>query len=419
MDKIREKKPFYQRYWIALSAMFLVVAVTFFHLFFRDTRTQLNVNLSKIVVSVVKQNEFQEYIPIQGKVLPVTIVYLDAIEGGRVEQKYVEAGAWVKKGDSIVRLSNTSLILNMMQREAEYFARKNSVEESRLSMEQHQLNYRNQWEELNYQSKKIERTFLQDSALFVHHMIPENEYVESKEAYEHWKEKMRLTRKNYEEEHQLRKTQVERSDAFLLRMEKNLELINEKIDALTIRAPIRGQLTSLMAEVGESKQMGQRLGQIHSMDELKVLANIDEHYVSRVQQGKKGTFDFDGTEYELLVSKILPDVQNGMFEAELRFQGAVPQGILVGQTLHIKLAIGAQTKQRVLTLSRGGFYQSTGGKWIYVLSQDGKQAEKRKIQIGRQNAEVFEVLSGLKSGEKVITSGYESFKDIEVLNLED
>ncbi|HEX3020512.1 MAG TPA: HlyD family efflux transporter periplasmic adaptor subunit [Chitinispirillaceae bacterium] len=389
-----------------------------YQLTFRDIRTTLKVDASKIVISTVSVSEFQEYIPVQGRVMPVKVVYLDAVEGGHVEQKYVEAGTWVEKGDTILRLSNTSLILNMMQREAEYLNLQEEMENARVALQIMTANYSNQSADLEYQFKAKSRKYSQDSALFPRELISLDDYLKSRESYEYSVKQLERINNHYFKEKVLRENQIKVSEKFLNRMKKNLELINQKIDALNIVAPIKGQISSLNVEVGESKTAGQRLGQINIMDELKILADIDEHYIRRVSNGNKGEITLDKTSYTVVIYKILPDVENGRFLAELKFENTTPENVLLGQTLHINLQIGAESKNNALTLNKGGFYQSTAGQWAYVLSTDEKRAEKRKIKIGRQNTDLFEVLSGLQPGEKVITSGYDGFSDKEVLHLE-
>ncbi|HEX2959896.1 MAG TPA: efflux RND transporter periplasmic adaptor subunit [Chitinispirillaceae bacterium] len=417
MDKIRKKRPFYKKHLISLIILAAITVSGLYKFFIRDTRAGLKVDVSKIVISTVSLSEFREYIPVQGKVLPVKTVYLDAVEGGHVEQKYLEAGAWVDRGDTILRLSNTSLILNMMQREAEYMNLQDEVANARVELEVMTGNYKNRVAELEYQSRDGYRQYYHDSILNVRKAITMEEYQKSRERFHFLAEQRQLLEEQSHREMALREDKIKTSDKFLRRMEKNLELINEKIQALTIRAPVKGQIRSLDVEVGESKTAGQRLGQINIMDDLKIVADIDEHYIRRINNGNRGEFALDKNTYGVMIQKILPDVEKGRFQVELRFDGGVPSGIMVGQTVHIKLQVGAGSKKDALVLSRGGFYQSTAGQWVYVISNDSRFAEKRQVTIGKQNTDVFEILSGLEAGEKVITSGYDGFNEKEILIL--
>lgn len=418
MDKIRKKRPFYKKYFIGLVILAAITVFSVYIFFIRDTRTMLKVDVSKIVISTVSHSEFREYIPVQGKVLPVKTVYLDAVEGGHVEQKYLEAGAWVNKGDTILRLSNTSLILNMMQREAEYLNLQDEVANARVELEVMIGNYKTRVAELEYQSRDGYRQYYHDSILNARKVIAPEDYQKSRERFHYITEQRQLLEEQTRREMALREDKIKTSDKFLRRMEKNLELINEKIQALNILAPVKGQISSLNVEVGESKTAGQRLGQINILEDLKIVADIDEHYIRRINNGNRGEFALDKSIYNVVIQKILPDVEKGRFQVELRFEGGIPSNIMVGQTLHMKLQIGAESKKNALVLPKGGFYQSTAGQWVYVVSKDSRSAAKRPVTIGRQNTDVFEILSGLESGEKIITSGYDGFNEKEILILE-
>ena len=302
-----------------------------------------------------------------------------------------------------------------MQREAEYFNQSDNLQKTKLSLEQYRLNYTQLMTDLDYQIKSEKRIFDQNNILFNKKVIPEQQYVAAKDKYEYVLEKKRLAEKNYVQENKFRKIQIEQLTASLKRMNSNLDIIKDKFDALTIKAPIKGQLTTLNAEIGESKSLGQRLGQINVMTALKVKAGIDEHYISRVKVGKKGTFDFANKTEGVEVIKIFPNVREGQFQVELSFGKKLPEGIRIGQTVHVKLSLGELSE--VTALPRGGFFQSTAGKWVYMLADDGAAAIKRDIRLGRQNAEVFEVLGGLKPGDKVITSNYDNFENIDKLIL--
>ena len=415
MDRQIKKRKWGLKRISGLAAIALIAFIVAYYFLYQDTSSKLNVRAEKIIISAVSEESFQEFIPVLGMVLPVTTAYLDAIEGGRVEKKYIEAGAWVKKGDKILLLSNTNLVINVMQREAEYFNQVDNLQKARLSMEQYKLNYATLEADLDYQFKKEQREYEKNKSLFAKKTISRKEYESCKDKYDYLAQKRILAEKNFKQENHFRKVQIEQLEASLKRIDSNLDIIKEKLDALTIKAPISGQLASLNAEIGQSKLLGQRLGQINVMTELKVLAGIDEHYIARVKEGKAGTFDFDGETSEVGVSKIFPDVREGQFRVEMKFSKKPPKDIRIGQTLHIKLALGDLSK--AIIIPRGGFYQSTAGQWVYVLDESGEFAIKRDIKLGRKNAEAFEILAGLKTGEKVITSNYDNFEGMDKLIL--
>jgi len=415
MDRVIKKKRFKLKYLIGLLIIGGAASGATYQIKFGDTSSRLNVKMEKIIISKVEKIAFREFIPVQGMVLPVTTVYLDAIEGGRVEKKYIEAGAWVKKGDPIIQLSNTNLVLNLMQREAEYFNQSDNLQKARLSLEQYKLNYVTLKTDLDYQIKAEKRILDQNTVLYNKKVIPKQQFIAARDKCEWLQEKRRLSEQNFIQETNFRKIQIEQLEASLKRMNSNLDIIKEKFEALTIKAPIKGQLTTLKAEIGESKALGQRIGQINVMTDLKVKAGIDEHYISRVKVGKKGTFEFANNTLGVEVNKIFPDVREGQFLVEMTFGKKLPEGIRIGQTLYIKLSLGELSE--VIALPRGGFYQSTAGKWVYKLLENGAIAVKQPIRLGRQNADVFEVLSGLKPGDKVITSNYDNFEKMDKLVL--
>ncbi len=415
MDRAIKKRKWGLKRIFGLLMIGGIVFIAVYYFFYQDKSSKLNVHAEKIIISTVSKDSFQEFIPILGKVQPVTMVYLDAMEGGRVEKKFQEAGDWVKKGDKIIELSNTTLVLNLAQREAEYFNQKDILQKSRLSMEQYRLNNETLMAELEYQIKKEKRLFDENSELFNKRIISRQQYLTNRDRYEYLLEKKRLSEKNYEQEIRLRKVNIEQAELSLKRMNSYIDIIRERLDKLTIRASISGQLTVLNAEIGESKIPGQRLGEINVMKDLKVRAGIDEHYISRIEKGKMGSFEFAGIESELEIEKIFPQVREGQFQVDMKFTAPPPKGIRIGQTLHIKLTLGDLTT--AIIIPKGGFFQSTAGQWIYVLDGSNDMAIKRKIKIGRQNTDFFEILEGLESGEKVITSSYNNFEKIDKLIL--
>jgi len=416
MDRIIKKKKWTIKKIALLVSGFVLVVFILYTIFFGDRSSKLNVRTERITVSTVKEGEFQELIPVTGSVVPIKTIYLDAIEGGRVETIFLEAGTFVNQGDSILKLGNTDLLLDIMYREAELFQQSNNLRNTRLAMEQNRLNTRSTLLDLDYRIKNQLRIYENAARMKEEGLISDLEFQEAKDNYDYLVKTRDLTLESHKQDSIFRTVQIQQLEASLNRMEENLEIVRKNQENLVIKAPVSGHLTSLNAEIGESKSRGQRLGQIDVLDGFKVRVPIDEHYISRIDIGQKGHFKFAGGEYELIITKVYPEVLNGRFEVDMEFVGKEPDGLRRGQTLHIRVELGDLSQ--AIMLDRGGFYQKTGGQWVYVVDESGQFATKRKIRIGRQNPEVFEVLEGLEPGEKVITSSYDSYGDIDKLILQ-
>lgn len=415
MDRILEKKKWPPKRIViyGLSGIFAIIVV--YNLLFGDTSSKLNVETEKITISTVTSGPFKEYIPITGNVIPIKTVYLDAIEGGRVEKLFLEAGTMVEQGDEILQLGNTNLLMDIMFREAEFFEQSNNLRNTRLAMEQNHLNLKLELIQLDYQQKLIERDFRRKKELLKENLISQLEFEQSQDEHEYNMKRRELAIESYKQDSLFRKIQISQLEASLARMQNNLALVKTKLENLTIRAPISGHLTSLNAEIGESKSRGERLGQVDVLEGFKVRAAVDEYHLSRIQRGLEGEFDFAGDTHKIIVDKIYPEIRDGRFDIDLIFTDSEPQGITRGLTSHIRLELGNLSEATLLP--RGGFYQKTGGQWVYVLDESGDFAGKRNIRLGMQNPRMFEVLEGLKPGERVITSSYESFGDNDVLVL--
>ncbi len=396
---------------MSLSGVFVIFIL--YNLILADHSSKLNVETERLTVSTVTKDVFQEFIPVTGTVIPIRTVYLDAIEGGRVEKRYLEAGTFVQKGDSILTLANTDLVMNIMYREAELFEQSNNLRNTRLAMEQHRLNLQAQLIELNYEIRQQKRNYERSQELVERKLISLKDFEEARDRYDYLVNKREITLETHKQDSLYRIAQVEQLEASLHRMQENLEIVRKNMDNLTLKAPITGQLTSLNAEIGESKNRGERLGQIDVLDGFKIRVQVDEHYIARIQPGQTGEFNFAGDTYKLMIKKIFPEVKEGRFEVDMEFTDGEPEGIRRGQTTHIRLALGDLSE--AIMLATGGFYSSTGGQWVYVVDENGNTARKRKIRIGRQNTRNFEILEGLKPGEKVITSSYDNYGDIDVL----
>lgn len=415
MDRIIKKKKWPPKKIAGISIAGIFFLFVIYSFIFGDKSSRLNVTTERLTISTVTRGPFQEFIPIVGNILPITTIYLDAVEGGRVEKIYLEAGTLVKKGDSILKLANTNLLLDIMYREAQLFEQSNNLRNTRLAMEQNRLTLHREMIELDYQIQRLKREYERSSDLVKKKLISRQEYEQVTDEYEYYLKRKELTLQSQKQDSIFRQIQVEQLEASVQRMQTNLEIVKQKLENLMIKAPITGHLTSLNAEIGQSKSAGERLGQIDVLDSFKVRAAIDEHYIARIELDRLGTFDFAGHSYRLVVKKIYLEVSEGRFETDLFFVGETAEGIRRGQTLHIRLELGELSE--AILLARGGFYQKTGGQWAYVLDRSESVATKRKIKLGRQNTQVFEVLEGLDAGDRVITSAYDSFGDNDKLIL--
>ena len=413
MDRKIEKKFWTKRrmmYGIGGIALLTLIVYAFVS---TTGGSRLNVEADRITISKVTKAAFQEYIPVQGTILPIQTFYLDAIEGGRVEKRYLEAGSFVKRGDAIVKLANTNLQLDVMYREALTYQQINDAQNRRLTIEQNTIAVKTALATAEYQVESTHLTYQRDSALVLKNLVSQQEYLQSRYAYDSWLKQLSLARENFRQDSILRVTQLSQLEDSIVRLQDNLDMTKQNLDNLVVKAPISGQLTSLNAEIGESKSPGQRIGQIDVLDSFKVQASIDEFYIARINPGQTGEFDLTGTTYQLKIMKVYPEVTNGRFDVDMEFVGTPPTGIRRGQTLQIRLELGDLTE--AVLLPRGGFYQKTGGQWVYVVDQSGDFAVKRNIKLGRQNPQMFEVLDGLQPGEEVITSSYDNFGDIDRL----
>lgn len=417
MDRKLKRKPYYKKksFWVYSSGVIIFIAFIGFIL--SDTENTLNVEKDKITISTVMEREFEEFIPVTGTTLPRTTFYLDAILGGSVEKIYAEEGAYLRPGDKILKLSDSNLQLTTLQQETSTFREINEARNTRLRLEQNSTQLQASLVSANYNLNISHQKYKREKIMWDKKLISEQEFENARESYFRDAAEQKLAYQNYQQDSVLRLSQLSHIDESMRRLQMNLELIRENIDKLTLRAPIGGQLTFLDAEIGQLKTPGSKLGQIDAMDGFKVSADIDEYYIARVNAGLEATTEIDGKNYKLTVIKVFPGVKDGKFQVHLDFSDVIPQGLRRGQTLQIKLKLSERT--RALLLPRGGFYQKTGGQWVYVLNASGKSAVKRALVLGRQNPDYYEIINGLKAGERVITSSYENFGDADKLLIKD
>lgn len=417
MDRKIEKKTWTIKRIVIFSLVAALSSAVIYTLIFGDASSKLNVALEKTTISEVSEGPFQEFIPVTGNVMPIKTIYLDAIEGGRVEKIFVEEGSFVQTGNELLKLSNTRLQLDIINREAQLLEQINNLRNTRLAMEQNRLTLKAQLLDLDYQIQQQKRQYEQNVELMKQNLVSQTEFDQSREQYEYLVKRRAITIESQRQDSVMRVVQVKQLEGSVGLLQSNLNVIKQNLENLTLRAPISGQLTSLNAEIGESKAAGQRLGQIDVLDGFKLRVAIDEHYIARINIGQSGEFDFAGNTFGLTIKKVYPEVLNGRFEVDMHFESDEPDGIRRGQTMHIRLELGDLSD--AILLPRGGFYQKTGGNWVYVVDPSGEFAVRRDIKIGRQNPQVFEVLSGLTPGDRVITSSYDYYGDIEKLILKE
>ena len=415
MDRQIEKKPWWKKNlkWLILAGLFIIWCVYF--VAFADHRSQVRTQMDRLSISTVMDDYFQDYISVTATVEPYRTIFLDAIEGGRVESILLEEGSMVSAGDPIAELSNTNLILEISNNEANVARAINELRTARLQMEMNAMELQNQIVKLEGELFLQKRQFANSKAFFEEGLISEDEYLKDKTNYEASKRQMNLLKESFRRDSIYRGIQIETLENSATRMETNQTIIQKRLDNLTIKAPVTGQLASLDLEEGQVISYGTRIGKVNILDRFKLKAEVDEHYISRVQTGLQASCQFPGGNINATVKKIYAEVEEGKFTIDLDFDGVDIQSLRIGQTSHIKLELGDPTSARLLP--RGSFFQSTGGQWVFVLNKERTAAYKREVSIGRQNPKYFEVLDGLEAGEEVITSGYEIFGDNEVVVL--
>lgn len=417
MDKIIDNKGRILKRRIIIGVGIAVVLLAILYAFLGDRGSKLNVSADKITIEPVLYDMFQDYIAVIGTVEPIQTVYLDATEGGRIEDIYLREGAVVNKGDDIMRLSNDNLLLEISNYEAEVSRAINDLKTMRVNLENQQVSNRSQLVDYYYDMIKLERDYKKNIAFEKDKYISHEEFLISKENYERKKRLYDLlSKKSYQDSVSIN-TRISASEESVESMQKNLGIIRTRLQKLTIKAPVNGELATLNPELGQVISYGTRIGTINILDSYKLKAEIDEHYIARIKLKLKAFCEFSGKEYQATISKVYPEVKDGRFSVDLIFNEQVPQEIRIGQTSRIRLELG-ESKQALL-VSRGGFYQSTGGQWIFVLDKGRNKAVKRNIRIGRQNPKYYEILEGLEKGENVVVSGYENFGEADQLILKE
>jgi HlyD family secretion protein len=415
MDKIKPKK-FWNTQRIGIFAGSLLLAVFLIYQFFiADKRTKLNVEVDKHTISVVKQGKFDEFIVVTGVVQPLKTIQLDAIVGGYVTEKLIEGGNMVKQGDVLLKLENQNLKLSFLQSETEASRLVNDLQNTRQSLRIARFNLQKTLSELDFQIDQAKDAHDRNSKLYKDKVIPDAEYLKTKREFERLSRQrdIEIESQKYQEENS--RMQIAQLEGTLASTQKNVNLWKQTLENLSVKAPVSGLLSSMNVEVGSNINQGQNIGQIDDLNGFKMRVSVDEHYISRIFAGLQGSMDFNGKGYQLKIIKIYPEVLSGRFEVDMAFENGAPELIKRGQSAPIRLQLGQPSQATLLPV--GGFFSKSGGNWVYVVSGDGKQAAKRNITLGRKNPEYYEVIEGLKPGEKVITSSYDNFGDIEVLEF--
>lgn len=415
MDIPIEKKKGIKKKHIYIGLGVVALLLIIYQAFFVEHVSTYVVDAEKLSIETVSMGIFHDYITVTGVVEPIATIYLDAREGGRVEEKVIEEGEMVKKGDVILRMSNPDLSLSILNSEAQLAEKSNFLRNTMVTMEQEKLQIKRELLNLEFGIKRKKRAFEQNKSLYTEDLISKEIFLVSEEDYYFAKRSYDLYLERQKQDSIYRSIQVKQMEGSLKNMELNLKLVRQRQDNLHVKAPVDGQLTILDAELGQSIPKGGRIGQIHILTSFKVLAQIDEHYIDKVRVGLDAILERQGHEFKLKIRKVLPDVREGKFSVEMIFDAEMPGNMRTGQTYYTRLQLGNPKKS--LLLPRGNFFQETGGQWIFVISVDGKSASKRFIKIGRQNPGYYELLEGLTAGEKVITSGYDNFGDNEKLEF--
>lgn len=412
MDRQIEKKSFFRRYaWYIAAAAALAALLVWIVL--GTTASTMTIDASDITISDVTRGKFDDYVRLNGQVLPIQVVQISPEEGGIVREKVVEEGTRVRKGDVILRLSNSNLDLQILNAEAELAEKQNLLRNTQVAMQQDRLNNRTEQATLDTDCDRKRRAYEQNARLYKERLISKEVYLQSREDYKLARRKQSLISQRLKQDSLYRHVQMAQMEDNLDNMRKNVLLVRDRKNKLEVRSAIDGELGLLDVELGQNIVAGQNIGQINDLSDFKVQAQIDEHYIDRVRPGLSASFSRDGKTYRLRVRKVYPEVRNGTFRTDFVFVGERPAQMRSGQTYYVELALGKS--QQATLIPRGTFFQTTGGNWIFVLDKSGRKAYRRNISIARQNPQYYEVTDGLEPGERVITSGYEVFKDNEVL----
>ena len=415
MDIILEKKKGLRKKHFPYITGGIILFILVAWIVFGNHNSRLSVEKEKLLIETVSKGEFNDYIRINGQVEPINTIQLSAIEGGMVEQKVVEEGTMVRRGDVIVRLKNPMLNLTILDSEAQLAEKQNFLRNTQVLMEQEKLNLKKEKLQLDLDVERKRRKFKQYTQLNAEKLTSQEEYLQAREDFEFAVNSRKLVMERQKQDSIYRGIQIKQMEESLHNMRENMMLVRQRIDNLNVKAPVDGQLGSLDVEIGQSVSAGIRMGQISVLTDFKIEALIDEHYIDKVRAGLNATFERQDRNFTLRVRKVYPEVHDKQFKTDFVFAGGRPENIRAGQTYYINLQLGQPAV--AVMVPRGSFYQTTGGQWIFVVTKDGRKATRCTITIGRQNPLYYEVLTGLQPGDKVITSGYDTFGESQELVL--
>jgi HlyD family secretion protein len=415
MDKAIPKKFWTKQRIITILLSILFLSFVIWQFAFSDKRSKLNVEVEKLTISEVTNGSFDEFIIVQGVVQPLKTIQLDAIVGGYVTQKLVEGGSMVKSGDIILRLENQSLKLNFLQSETEASRLVNDLQNTRQRLKVENFNLEKTLNDLDFQIAQAEDVLKRNEKLIKSEMVSDLDFQKSKRDYDKLVRQREIEIQSQKYQQENAQIQIKQLEGTLVRTQKNVDLWRQTLENLVVRAPVSGLLSSIDVEIGSNINQGQNIGQIDDMNGFKLRADIDEHYISRIFTGLNASMEFNGNKNELEIIKVYPEVKNGRFAVDMAYTNAGPEGIRRGQSSPVRIELGQP--QNAILLPVGGFFSDTGGNWVYVVEADGKRATKRSISLGRKNPNYYEVLDGLKPGDKVITSSYGNYGDKEVLSF--
>lgn len=409
MDTIIEKKKGLKRKHIVWGLAVTLLLFLIYNMVFGSHLSVYRAEKDKLTISIVEQGLFNDYISVTGKVEPISTIFLDAIESGRVTERYIEEGAMVKKDDIILKLENKQLYQTILNSEADLAEKENYLRTTRIGFETELVESKRNLLNSEYQLKRMKRNFEQNKALYEEDLIPREEYIRSLEDYEYQEKLQEINKLKAKNDSLIRLTSIKTLEQDLEKMRQNFTLVHERLENLNVKAPVDGQLGMLDAELGQSIGQGTRIGLINVLTNYKINSEIDEHYIDRVKRDLKADFVRQEDTFKLHIKKVYPEVRNNKFEIDMVFDGDKPENIRAGQTYYIKLQLGLADE--AILLPKGSFFQNTGGQWAYVLNENGTEAIKQAIRIGKQNPKYYEIIEGLKPGDQVITSGYDLFGD--------
>lgn len=413
MDTILEKKKGIKKKHIPYILLGAFVLIALIWMIFGNHASKYNVDKDKITIQEVSFGEFNDYIRVNGQVQPINTIFLSTMENGMVAEKIAEEGTMVEKGDVIIKMTNPMLNLSILDSEAQLAEKQNFLRNTQVTMEQEKLNLRKERLQLELDIERKKRKYEQFKTLFDEALISKEEYTQAKEDYDYAERGLKLVLDRQKQDSIYRGIQIDQLEESLNNIRRNLTLVRQRVDNLDVKSPVDGQLGLLDVQIGQSVNSGTRIGQINVLSDYKIEAYIDEHYIDRIKSGLNAVFDRQDKSYNLVVRKVYPEVRDKQFKTDFVFEGERPENIRTGQTYYINLQLG-QPIESVL-IPRGAFYQSTGGQWVFVLTPDEKKAVRRNVKIGRQNPAYYEILEGLDVGEKVVTSSYDNYQEVEEL----